>query len=228
MWVGLDPAERSIVSAKSAGVSRFISAACSDLRSSCARRSRPALDRAEELVISIEGRSLSPRILELRGRLAAAVGDTAVSERALRGALISTTKSAPPVMPSDWGSRSNQPQATESSHDLRNTELPFPARPHRRLQGVAKAEATPHLASQLDVLGFWINSKDAPEVNGAPQDYLGTANVTWIIRWRDLAQRNEVLPRVLSSPAWQDIFSRVPEGPASYLRIEAKFADALM
>jgi hypothetical protein len=27
---------------------------------------------------------------------------------------------------------------------------------------------------------------------------------------------------------WQDIFSRVPEGPASYLRIEAKFADALM
>ena len=92
----------------------------------------------------------------------------------------------------------------------------------------AKAEAIPHLASQLDVLGFWINSKDAPELNGAPQDHLGTANVTWIIRWRDLAQRNEVLPRILSSPAWQDIFSRVPEGSASYLRIEAKFADALM
>jgi len=51
----------------------------------------------------------------------------------------------------------------------------------------AKAEAIPHLASQLDVLGFWINSKDAHEVNGAPQDHLGTANVTWIIRWRDLA-----------------------------------------
>jgi hypothetical protein len=92
----------------------------------------------------------------------------------------------------------------------------------------AKNEAIPHLASQLDVLGFWINSKDAPELNGAPQDPLGTANVTWIIRWRDLAQRNEVLPRILSSPAWQDIFSRVPEGSASYLRIEAKFADALM
>ena len=40
--------------------------------------------------------------------------------------------------------------------------------------------------------------------------------MTWIIRWRDLALRNEVLPRILSSPAWQDIFSRVPEGPASY------------
>ena len=79
-----------------------------------------------------------------------------------------------------------------------------------------------------DVLGFWTNSNEAPEVNGVPQDHLGTANITWIIRWRDLAQRNEVLPQILSSPAWQDIFSRVPEGPASYLRIEAKFADALM
>jgi tetratricopeptide (TPR) repeat protein len=46
-----------------------------------------ALDRAEELVSSIEGRSLSPRILELRGRLAASLGDTPASERTLREAL---------------------------------------------------------------------------------------------------------------------------------------------
>jgi hypothetical protein len=46
-----------------------------------------ALDRAEELVASVEGRSLSPRILELRGRLAAALGDAPGSERALREAL---------------------------------------------------------------------------------------------------------------------------------------------
>jgi hypothetical protein len=92
----------------------------------------------------------------------------------------------------------------------------------------AKAEAIPHLVSQLDVVGFWINSNDTPEVNGAPLDHLGTANVTWIIRWRDLAQRNEVLPRLVSSPPWQDIYARVPGGRASYLRSEAKFADALM
>jgi hypothetical protein len=65
----------------------------------------------------------------------------------------------------------------------------------------AKNEAIPHLASHLDVLGFWINSKDAPEVNGAPQDHLGTANVTWIIRWRDRptqrsAAADSVEPRV--------------------------------
>jgi tetratricopeptide (TPR) repeat protein len=46
-----------------------------------------ALERAEHLVASIEGRSLSPRILELRGRLAAAVGDAPSSDRTFREAL---------------------------------------------------------------------------------------------------------------------------------------------
>jgi tetratricopeptide (TPR) repeat protein len=46
-----------------------------------------ALERAEHLVESIEGRSLSPRILEVRGRLAAALGDAPASGRTLRQAL---------------------------------------------------------------------------------------------------------------------------------------------
>jgi class 3 adenylate cyclase len=46
-----------------------------------------ALARAEELVASIAARSLSPRILEMRRRLAAALGDPAAAERALREAL---------------------------------------------------------------------------------------------------------------------------------------------
>lgn len=46
-----------------------------------------ALERAEQLVESIEGRALSPRILEMRGRLAAALGDARASDRALRQAL---------------------------------------------------------------------------------------------------------------------------------------------
>jgi hypothetical protein len=42
----------------------------------------------------------------------------------------------------------------------------------------AKAEAIPYLSSQFeerggDVLGFWINSDDAPEVEGAPHDHPG-------------------------------------------------------
>jgi ATP/maltotriose-dependent transcriptional regulator MalT len=46
-----------------------------------------ALERAERLVASIEGRALSPRILELRGRSAAAVGDAPSSDRRFREAL---------------------------------------------------------------------------------------------------------------------------------------------
>ena len=46
-----------------------------------------ARERAEHLVASIEGRALSPRILELRGRLAAAIGDAPSSDRTLREAL---------------------------------------------------------------------------------------------------------------------------------------------
>lgn len=46
-----------------------------------------ALARAEQLVESIEGRSLSPRILEQRGRLAAVLGDAPAANRALEEAL---------------------------------------------------------------------------------------------------------------------------------------------
>jgi hypothetical protein len=92
----------------------------------------------------------------------------------------------------------------------------------------AKTEAMPYLGAQMDVVGFWITTADPPEILGAPTDHLGTANVTWIIRWRDIAHRNEAWAAVLESPEWKDIFSRVPEGMPSYLRIEAKFTESLM
>jgi hypothetical protein len=47
----------------------------------------------------------------------------------------------------------------------------------------------------MDVVGFWIITADPPEILGA----LGTANVTWIIRWRDIAHRNEAWAAVLES-----------------------------
>jgi adenylate cyclase len=46
-----------------------------------------ALERAEQLVDSTHARVLSPRILELRGRLATALGDAGAADRALRQAL---------------------------------------------------------------------------------------------------------------------------------------------
>ena len=92
----------------------------------------------------------------------------------------------------------------------------------------AKNDAMPYLGTQMDVVGFWVATADPPEILGAPTDHLGTANVTWIIRWRNVAQRHEAWARILASPEWSDVFSRVPEGLPSYLRIEAKFAESLM
>ncbi len=46
-----------------------------------------ALERAEHLVESIAGRALSPRIVELRGRLAVALADAPASDRLMRQAL---------------------------------------------------------------------------------------------------------------------------------------------
>jgi hypothetical protein len=46
-----------------------------------------ALERAERLVAASGARVFAPRILELRGRLAAALGDAAASGRDLRRAL---------------------------------------------------------------------------------------------------------------------------------------------
>ncbi len=78
----------------------------------------------------------------------------------------------------------------------------------------------------MEVIGFWINNEMAPVYGGTlPQDEnVGPANVTWIIRWQDRAQRDKAWEKIGADPAWQAIFSQVPGGSRSYLRTEAKFA----
>jgi hypothetical protein len=91
-----------------------------------------------------------------------------------------------------------------------------------------RSEAIPYLSQQLDVVGFWFITKDAPpEIHGEPQDELGPATVTWIIRWNDVAHRNDLMRRLLSSAAWTDIVSRRPGGSATYLRTESRYAESL-
>jgi hypothetical protein len=92
----------------------------------------------------------------------------------------------------------------------------------------AKDLALPYLGKRMDILGFWVNSADAPQVSGAPLDDLGSANVTWVIRWRDVAHRDKGWAEAVAGPEWEAIIARVPGGMASYLRSEAKFADALI
>ena len=91
-----------------------------------------------------------------------------------------------------------------------------------------KAEAGPFLSKHLDVVGFWIKTNDAPVIHGEPQDRLAAADLTWIIRWRDVPQRNEVMSRLFAGAEWQDIVSGRPGGTATYLRTESKFTESVL
>ena len=92
----------------------------------------------------------------------------------------------------------------------------------------AISEAIPFLKANLNVVGFWIDAGDPPEISGSSvMDLpLGSANVTWIIRWKDMADRAEGHVRVFQSEGWMDIWSRHPDANG-YLQMEAKFADAV-
>ena len=90
----------------------------------------------------------------------------------------------------------------------------------------ARNIATPYLRAKLNVLGFWVNSEPAPEVNGTIDDPLGSANVTWIIRWQDMDERREKFAEVFTnSTQWDEIFAKVPGGNDTYLRRETKFTE---
>ena len=88
-------------------------------------------------------------------------------------------------------------------------------------------EALPYLSENLDVVGFWIGSDDPAEISGKELDDLGSANVTWIIRWPSMEVRSKERPAVFATDEWKDIASKVPGGRASYLRIEARFANSV-
>ena len=86
--------------------------------------------------------------------------------------------------------------------------------------------ALPYIRVHLDLVGFWVNTDEDPQVGGKPLDDLGSATVTWIIRWDDMATRNDVMSKVFASAEWQKIMKQNP-GQEYYHRTEAKFAEAL-
>ena len=89
-----------------------------------------------------------------------------------------------------------------------------------------KERAGEYLARELDLVGFWAG--DDNEVTGADMDELGSANITWILRWPDRATRDEKMGTVFSSEEWGKIFEHVPGGIDSYKRMEAKFTESLV
>ena len=90
----------------------------------------------------------------------------------------------------------------------------------------AVAKALPYIRANLDVLGFWVNVSEPPQIAGKPLDELGSATVTWIIRWLDIATRHDVMSKVFGGDEWRQIMAANP-GQENYHRTEVKFAEAL-
>ena len=88
--------------------------------------------------------------------------------------------------------------------------------------------AVPVLRAKMDVLGFWIDSGVAPEITGShPVDSpIGSANITWIIRWESKAARDAGLTAAIESPEWKAVWAQHPD-PDGYLQMSARFMEAM-
>lgn len=86
--------------------------------------------------------------------------------------------------------------------------------------------AVPYLKANLNIVGFWLDNGIPAEVTGqSPSKMeLGSANVTWIIRWDSKEARDEGYRTVFNGAQWDDIMSRHPDRNG-YLQMEARFAD---
>ena len=91
----------------------------------------------------------------------------------------------------------------------------------------AKNDAIAYLRKHLNIVGFWLNNGSPSEIRGAAMDPLGSANVTWIIGWTDMRQREETMAKIFATPEWNAIFAKSPAGVAGYLRMESKFTEAI-
>ena len=86
-------------------------------------------------------------------------------------------------------------------------------------------EAAQMLRQHLDVVGFWIDEgRIEPEIEGTdPIDSpIGSANVTWIIRWENKTVRDAEMERVFSGEEWQALWARHPDANG-YLQASARF-----
>ena len=92
----------------------------------------------------------------------------------------------------------------------------------------ARTKALPFLAKELDLVGFWASLPEPSQIDGVAMDAMGSANITWIIRWPDMATRDATFGTLFTTDAWAEIFKDVPGGRGGYLRLEAKFTESLL
>lgn len=90
----------------------------------------------------------------------------------------------------------------------------------------AVEEAVPFLKANLDIVGFWLDNGTPAELGGkTPMDMaLGSANVTWAIRWDNAEARQAGHRDVFGGEGWQAIWARHPDADG-YLQMEARFTE---
>ncbi|MGH8946920.1 MAG: hypothetical protein ACRDVL_12330 [Acidimicrobiia bacterium] len=87
-------------------------------------------------------------------------------------------------------------------------------------------EAGEFLRNRWDMSGFWIDSGEPARISGSdPMDpEHGSANVTWVLRWQNLEEREAAWDDLWKDQAWERIWSRHP-GYDGYLQLSVRFLD---
>jgi hypothetical protein len=85
-------------------------------------------------------------------------------------------------------------------------------------------EALPLMRQRFDIVGVWTDDGEPPRIAGATPMALplGSANVTWVIRWDDMADREQAWNAMADDAEWQALADRHP-GFENYLHMSARF-----
>ena len=90
----------------------------------------------------------------------------------------------------------------------------------------AEQLAVPVLRKHLDVVGFWLDSGSTPEITGSDpiESPIGSATVTWIIRWPSKQAREAGLARLVDAEDWKQVWAQHPDADG-YLQMSARFME---
>jgi hypothetical protein len=87
-------------------------------------------------------------------------------------------------------------------------------------------EAGSFLRDRWEVSGFWVDSGEPARISGADPMELphGPANVSWMIRWNDLDEREAAWEALWEDDDWNAIWARHP-GFDDYLQLSVRFLE---
>ncbi|NNE96944.1 MAG: hypothetical protein HKN24_13040 [Acidimicrobiales bacterium] len=90
-------------------------------------------------------------------------------------------------------------------------------------------DALPVIGAHMEIIGVWVDSGEPPRISGSsPMELpLGSANVTWMIRWPDMEAREQGWAALGEDPAWIECADRHP-GFDDYLHMSVRFCTPVM